>query len=91
MEFGNWTKSECTEECGSLGVWKETRTCKEKDNTTDYCVTIAITQRRDKFVVTSPLHRKESRVVQILASRIKVELIAKSKKNGIKRLIGPIC
>ena len=54
MEFGNWTESECTEECGSLGVWKETRTCKEKDNTTDYCETIAETQR----ITTKSCNRK---------------------------------
>ena len=35
--FGNWTESECTEECGSLGVLRETRACKEKDYTMNYC------------------------------------------------------
>ena len=35
--FGNWTESECTEECGSLGVLRETRACKENDYTMNYC------------------------------------------------------
>ena len=75
MEFGNWTESECTEECGSLGVWKETRTCKEKDNTTDYCETIAKTQR----ITTKPCNRKlclNAIVGIVLASVIAITTIA---------------
>ena len=88
MEFGNWTKSECTDECGSLGVWKETRDCTEKDNTTDYCK-----DAETKRITDKPCNRKICPVIPAIISLVTVLVLVTAivfavvfkRRNGRKR------